>query len=131
MSDPTKSDVVAKAKHVAGLALANKRRFDYSRTHVRGWLIRDVKDRRYQAGDLHVDRLGNDWKDLHSKVGQLWLGEDGTLYGADEIYGESAEVGNFDHSKLYKATNEDLIGAGNLDYGQIMKELRRLELIVE
>ncbi|WP_167738003.1 hypothetical protein [Cryobacterium sp. MDB2-10] len=49
----------------------------------------------------------------------------------DEIYGESADAGKFDRSGFTEATNEDLIGAGNLDYGTIMKELRRLALIVE
>lgn len=131
MADITKAEITAEAKRIAQLARERGRRFDYGRAGVRGWLIRDAKDRPYQSGELYVDRLGNDWKDFHSKFGQIWLGEDGTLLRADESYGESAEIGKFDNSWFREANNEELIGPGNLDYEQLMKELRRLALIVE
>jgi hypothetical protein len=131
MSDATKAEVVAEAKRVAALAAANGREFDYSRVGVQGWKIRDVADRPFKSGELYVDKPGNDWKDFHSKFGMIWLAENGTLLRVDESYGESADSGKFDNSWFRDATNEELIGEGNLDYGALMKELRRLALIVE
>ncbi|MGC5225496.1 hypothetical protein ACPW96_23270, partial [Micromonospora sp. DT81.3] len=126
VAEVTKTDVLAEASRVAGLAVSKGRRFDYSRAGVRGWLVRDVEDRPYQSGDLHGDRTGDDWKDFHNKLGQIWLGENGTLFRADEAYGASAEIGTFDNSSFREAINEDLIGVGNVGYGQLMTELRRL-----
>jgi hypothetical protein len=131
MTEIRKADVIAEAKRVAELATAKRRPLDSSKAGVRGWLIRAVRDQPYQSGELYVDRIGNDWKDFHNKLGQIWLREDGTLLYADEAYGESAELGRFNNSWSRTATNEDLIGEGNLDYEQIMRELRRLALIVE